>query len=146
MAKMIFINLPVRDVARSTAFYEALGFTREPAFSNEQASCMVWSEQIRVMLLAHPFYATFTAKPIADAHASSQVLLCISAEDRAGVDALVATATAAGGRPDPGPTQEMGEMMYGRSFEDLDGHHWEIGWMNLAAMQDVPHQPIAVEA
>jgi predicted lactoylglutathione lyase len=138
MARMIFINLPVADVAKATVFYEALGFTRNPGFSNEQASMMVWSEAISVMLLSHGFYSTFTAKPIADAHASSQVLLCISAEDRAGVDRLVETAAQAGGQPDPGPKQEMGEGMYGRSFADLDGHHWEVMWMSdeaVAAMQ-----------
>lgn len=144
--KTIFINLPVTDVARSTAFYEKLGFIRDPKFSNEQASMMAWSDEIKVMLLAHPFYSTFTKKPVADAHATSQVLLCVSADSRDGVDQLVATAEAAGGLPDPGPTQEMGEMMYGRSFEDLDGHHWEVGWMNLAAMGEVPHQPIVEEA
>ncbi|WP_344707989.1 VOC family protein [Sphingomonas swuensis] len=143
---MIFINLPVKDVARSTAFYETLGFTKDPKFSNEQASMMAWSDEIKVMLLAHPFYSTFTSKPVADAHATSQVLLCVSANSRAGVDAMVATAEAAGGLPDPGPTQEMGEMMYGRSFEDPDGHHWEVGWMNLDAMAEVPHQPIVEEA
>jgi predicted lactoylglutathione lyase len=134
VTKTIFINLPVTDVTASTAFYARLGFTKEPTFSNEQASMMVWSEEIRVMLLAHDFYSTFTSKPIADAHHSSQVLLCLSADSKAGVDQMVATAKAAGGLPDPGPTQEMGDMMYGRSFEDLDGHHWEVGWMNMEAI------------
>lgn len=135
MARTIFINLPVTNVAASTAFYQRMGFTREPNFSNEQASMMVWSNEIRVMILAHDFYSTFTAKPIADAHSTSQVLLCLSADSRDGVDRMVETAVAAGGRGDPGPTQEMGEMMYGRSFEDPDGHHWEVGWMNMEALQ-----------
>ena len=145
MTKTIFINLPVTDVAASTAFYQRLGFAKEPNFSNEQASMMVWSEEIRVMILAHDFYSTFTKKPIADAHRSSQVLLCLSADSRAGVDEMVAAAVAAGGRPDPGPTQEMGEMMYGRSFEDPDGHHWEVGWMNMDAMgaDQLPESAVA---
>lgn len=138
MAKMIFVNLPVTDVAASTAFYAALGFTKEPNFSNEQASCMVWSEEIRVMLLAHDFYRTFTAKPVADAHATSQVLLCLSAESRDAVDGMIGAAQAAGGKGDPGPKQEMGGFMYGRSFEDPDGHHWEVMWMDVAAMAPPP--------
>lgn len=143
MARTIFINLPATDVAASTAFYQRLGFTKEPNFSNEQASMMVWSDEIRVMILAHEFYSTFTSKPIADSHRSSQVLLCLSADSKAGVDQMVATAEAAGGRPDPGPKQEMGEMMYGRSFEDPDGHHWEVGWMNMDAMQaGQPAEPV----
>lgn len=145
MAKTIFINLPVTDVAASTAFYERLGFTKEPTFSNEQASMMVWSEEIKVMILAHGFYSTFTKKPIADAHRTSQVLLCLSADNRAAVDEMVETAVAAGGRGDPGPTQEMGEMMYGRSFEDPDGHHWEVGWMNIELIQ-AGQAPQPVEA
>lgn len=132
MPRMIFINLPVTDLARSIAFYEAIGATRNPQFSDDTAACMVLSDSIFVMLLTHAKYAGFTAKPIADAHAASQVLLCLSADDRAAVDALVGQAAGAGGKADPGPAQDYG-MMYGRSFEDPDGHHWEVMWMDQNA-------------
>jgi predicted lactoylglutathione lyase len=143
MAKMIFVNLPVTDVARSTAFYEAIGCEKNAQFSNEQASCMTWSDTITFMLLARPFYATFTSKKIADAHAVSETLICLSCDSREAVDAIVAKPTAAGGMADPGPTQDMG-FMYGRSFEDLDGHHFEPMWMDVAAATaaDDLHQPI----
>ena len=129
MSRMIFVNLPVENLERSKAFYEALGFRCEPKFSNEAAAMMVLSETISVMLLTHPFYATFTRKPIADAHASSQVLLCISCESPAEVDRITEAAALAGGNADVAPKQEMG-VMYGRSFEDPDGHTWEPMWMD----------------
>ena len=135
MSKMIFINLPVTDLERSTAFYEAIGGRKEPKFSNEQAAMIVLSEAIHVMLLTHDFYRTFTGKPIADAHRSSQVLLALSADNAAHVDATVDKARIAGGKADPGPKQDMGGLMYGRSFEDPDGHHWEIMWMDAAAAE-----------
>jgi predicted lactoylglutathione lyase len=127
---MIFVNLPVEDLQRSKCFYEAIGARNEPKFSNEAAAMMVLSDAISVMLLSKPFYSTFTDKPIADAHSSSQVLLCVSCESASEVDRLVEAAAANGGRADPGPKQEMGGMMYGRSFEDPDGHHWEPMWMD----------------
>ncbi|HMI39742.1 MAG TPA: VOC family protein [Sphingomicrobium sp.] len=133
MTQMIFVNLPVSDLERSIAFYEAIGARKEPKFSNEAAAMMVLSETISVMLLTKPFYSTFTSKPIADAHQSSQVLLALSADSVEAVDATVEKAGAAGGVADPGPKQEMAGMMYGRSFEDPDGHHWEIMWMDAAA-------------
>jgi predicted lactoylglutathione lyase len=135
MAKLIFINLPVTDLNRSIALYEAIGGRKEPKFSNEQAAMIVLSDTIHVMLLTHDFYKTFTGKPIADAHQSSQVLLALSADSKADVDATIGKASAAGGRADPGPKQEMGELMYGRSFEDPDGHHWEVMWMDAAAAE-----------
>ena len=135
MPKLIFINLPVTDLNRSIAFYEAIGGRKEPKFSNEQAAMIVLSDTIHVMLLTHDFYATFTGKPIADAHQSSQVLLALSADSTAEVDATIGKAAAAGGKADPGPKQEMGELMYGRSFEDPDGHHWEIMWMDAGAAE-----------
>jgi predicted lactoylglutathione lyase len=135
MPRMIFVNLPVADLEQSIRFYEAIGATKEPKFSNEQAAMMVLSETIFVMLLRHEFYSTFTGKQIADAHRSSQVLLALSADSPADVDRLVEAAAANGGKPDPGPKQEMGGMMYGRSFEDPDGHHWEPMWMDAAAAE-----------
>jgi hypothetical protein len=127
---MIFVNLPVRDLERSKAFYEAVGFRNEPKFSNEAAAMMVLSETISVMLLTHPFYATFTRKPIADANDTSQVLLCISCESPAEVDKITDAAASAGGSSDVGPRQDVSGVMYGRSFEDPDGHQWEPMWMD----------------
>jgi predicted lactoylglutathione lyase len=130
---MIFVNLPVTDLKRSTAFYEAVGGTKNPQFSDDTASCIVLSETIHTMLLTHDKYRQFTSKPIADAHAASQVLICLSADSREAVDAMVESAEGSGGRPDPGPKQDYG-FMYGRSFEDPDGHHWEVMWMDMSQM------------
>ncbi len=135
MPKMIFVNLPVTDLNRSIAFYEAVGGRKEPKFSNEAAAMIVLSDTIHVMLLKHDFYSTVTDKPIADAHQTSQALLCLSTDSTADVDATVEKAGAAGGKADPGPKQEMGGLMYGRSFEDPDGHHWEIMWMDAQAAE-----------
>ena len=145
MARMIFINLPVTDLARSIRFYEAIGATKNPDFSNEQAAMMVLSDTIHVMLLTHPFYSSFTAKPIADARATSQVILCLSVDSRDAVDGLLGAAAAAGGRTDVGLKQEQHDFMYGRDFEDPDGHSWEVMWMDPAAMQSAS-QPQTVEA
>ena len=133
MPRMIFVNLPVADLKRATAFYEAIGATRNPQFSDDTASCMVISETIYVMLLTHDKYRQFTSKKIADAKASSQVLICLSADSRDAVDDMVGKAQGAGGGADPGPKQDHG-FMYGRSFEDPDGHHWEVMWMDAAAV------------
>jgi hypothetical protein len=132
---MIFVNLPVTELARSVRFYEALGAAIEPKFSNEKAAMMRFSDRIAVMLLTHEFYRGFTGKPIADAHHSSQVLLCLSCDSPAAVDAMVDAAAANGGRSDPGPRQDMPGLMYGRSLDDPDGHHWEAMWMAAAAAE-----------
>ncbi|NJC34561.1 hypothetical protein GGR88_002075 [Sphingomonas jejuensis] len=132
MPKMIFVNLPVTDVARSTAFYEAIGFRRNAAFSNDQASAMAWSETISVMLLDHGFYSTFTDKRIIDAKTTSGVLLCLSFDDKAGVDRIHDLARGAGGR-ETRAIEDQG-FMYGGAFEDPDGHVWETVWMDAAAM------------
>ncbi len=132
MPRMIFINLPVTDLARSTAFYTAAGAVKNPQFSDAHTSCMVFSDTISVMLLDHQRFRGFCVRPIADAHATAQVLLALSADDRAAVDATVAAAAAAGGRADPNATQDHG-FMYGRSFEDPDGHIWEVIWMDADA-------------
>ncbi|SDD30411.1 VOC family protein [Belnapia rosea] len=132
MSKLIFVNLPVTDLTRAIAFYEAVGARLNPQFTDETAACMVFSETIHAMLLTHDKYRMFTAKPIADAHAASGVLICLSAGSRAEVDDTVGRAAAAGGRADPGQTQDYG-FMYGRSFEDPDGHHWEVMWMDMEA-------------
>ena len=129
---MIFVNLPVSNLAHATAFYEAIGATKNPQFSDDTASCMVISETIFVMLLTHDKFRQFTPKKIADARTTSEVLLCLSAENRDAVDGYVTKATGAGGSADPSPQQDYG-FMYGRSFEDPDGHIWEVMWMDLEA-------------
>ena len=146
MSRMIFVNLPVKDLERSRAFYEAIGFRNEPKFSDEAAAMMVLSDTISVMLLTHPFYATFTRKPIADAHNSSQVLLAISGASRADVDRVTEAAAGAGGKADVAPKQNMGEVMYGRSFEDPNGHHWEPMWMDPAFAEQGAHPVEAAAA
>lgn len=132
MPKMIFINLPITDLARSTAFYGALGGTENPKFSDETSACMVFSESIHVMLLTHDKYRHFTSRPIADAHATSAALIALSFDSREEVNATIARAVAAGGQADPNPKQDHG-FMFGRSMQDPDGHVWEIFWMDAAA-------------
>jgi len=134
MPRMIFVNLPVTDLPRATAFYEAIGATKNPMFSDDTASCMVHSETIHTMLLTHDKFLQFSPRPVADAKAACQVLLCLSAESRAEVDDIVTRAGAAGGGVDPGLRIDQG-FMYGRSFEDPDGHIWEVMWMDMAAAQ-----------
>lgn len=131
MAKMIFVNLPVVDLTRATAFYQAVGATMNERFCDSTASCMVFSDTIFAMLLTHEKFAQFTPKKIADAHAETEVLLCLSEDSRADVDATVERALAAGGT-EPRPAQDFG-FMYNRSFADPDGHIWEIVWMDLEA-------------
>ncbi len=134
MSKLIFVNLPVSDLARATAFYEAVGAAKNEQFCDGTASCMVFSDTIHAMLLTHDKFRQFTPKKIADARETSEVLICISADSRASVDDMVDRAGAAGGRVDPSAKQDHG-FMYGRSFEDPDGHIWEVMWMDLAAAQ-----------
>ena len=131
MSKMIFVNLPVADLAAATAFYEAIGATRNPQFSDDTASSMVFSDTIYVMLLTRDKFATFTPKPIADAHQATEVLIALSCDSREGVDDITERALAAGGR-EPRDRQDYG-FMYSRSFEDPDGHIWEPVWMDLEA-------------
>ena len=130
MPKMIFVNLPVRDVQKSTDFYLSLGATKDERFSDETASCLVFSETIFVMALSHEKFSQFTPKDIADANRTTEVLLCLSCDSREEVDQTVERAVTAGGKADPGPKQDHG-FMYGRSFEDLDGHIFEIMWMDV---------------
>lgn len=134
MTQTIFVNLPVADLPRSIAFYEAIGFTRNPLFSDETAAAMVLSDAIYVMLLTHPKWTSFTGKAIPDAKESAQVMLAIGQADRAAVDAITEAATRAGGTPDCNPKQDH-DFMYGRSFEDPDGHIWEPFWMDPQAAQ-----------
>lgn len=134
MSQLIFVNLPVAGLPRATAFYEAVGAVKNPQFSDHTASCMVFSDTIHVMLLTHAKFRQFTPKRIADSKETTEVLICVSAESRESVDGTIAKASAAGGRIDPGPKQDYG-FMYGRSFEDPDGHIWEVMWMDVAAAQ-----------
>lgn len=133
MASMIFVNLPVKDLKASMDFYAALGFTNNPQFTDETAACMVVSDTIFVMLLTHPKYAEFTTKPIADATQTSAVLIALNRDSRAEVDATFEQAIKAGGK-EARPTQELGFMM-SRAFDDLDGHTWEVFWMDPSAAQ-----------
>ena len=133
MSKMIFINLPVADLKTSMAFYEALGFRKNPQFSDETAACMVWSETIHAMLLTHEKWRTFTTRPIPAAD-SSEVMLALSCETQEEVDKLNAAAAKHGGTADINPKQDLG-FMYSRSIADLDGHVWELGWMDFSQAQ-----------
>lgn len=128
MARQIFVNLPVKDVARTRAFFTALGFEFNPQFSNDQALCMLIGEGSFAMLLAEPFFQGFTRKPITDASKSTEVLVALSCESVAEVDALVAKALAAGGRV-PVERKDHGFMVQ-HGFEDPDGHQWEVFWMD----------------
>lgn len=134
MPKMLFLNLPVRNLKASTAFYEALGAKVNPQFSNDQTRSMVLSETIIVMLLSHERYRTFTKRKIGDATQDSQALIAISIDKRDEVDAIVKRTTAAKGKADPNPPQDHG-FMYSRSVEDPDGYVWELVWMNPDAMK-----------
>lgn len=132
MNKQIFVNLPVKDLPRSKEFFAALGYTFNPQFTNDQGACMVISENIYAMLLTEEFFKTFIDRPISSAHESAQVINCLSCESREEVDATVAKALAAGGTV-PREPQDMG-FMYGHGFADLDGHLWELAFMDPAAM------------
>lgn len=132
MAQMIFVNLPVSDIGRSKAFYEAIGATNNPQFTDETAAMMSFSEAVNVMLLTHDKWRQFTSKAIPDTRTHAQVLLALSRDSREAVDAITRDAQEAGGVIDPTPKQDHG-WMYGRSFEDPDGHIWEVMWMDVAA-------------
>jgi uncharacterized protein len=134
MSRMIFVNLPVSDLRKSRAFLEALGAVNEPKFTDDTAACMRFSDTIFVMILTHEKFSQFTPRPIADANAGSEVLLCLSENSRESVDSTLERAVAAGGTADPSPKQDYG-VMYGRSVADPDGHIWEIMWMDPAAAE-----------
>ncbi|RVD14137.1 VOC family protein, partial [Mesorhizobium sp. M4B.F.Ca.ET.017.02.2.1] len=110
MSRMIFVNLPVRDLAASTAFYVALGGTVNPQFSGEKSTSLMFSDAIGVMLLSHDHYREFTKRPIGDARRDSQAMIALTVDDRAAVDATLTSAVAAGGRADPNPAQDLGFM------------------------------------
>ena len=145
MSKMIFVNLPVADIAKSVAFYEALGFEKNPKFSNEQAAALVWSDTIHFMVLDKAFFGTFSAKELVDARTSTTGHYALSFDSREAVDAITKAAVAAGGR-ELHDAEDMG-FMYSRAFEDPDGHGFGPFWMDPAAAEQGPpeHHPL-VEA
>jgi len=140
MTKMIFLNLPVNDLTAATRFYEAIGCTKNDQFSDDKASSMVWSEAVTFHLLTREYFSTFAAKPVADAHQATGMLIALPRDSREDVDSVVAAAAAAGGKADPREPQEMG-FMYLRTFEDPDGHVFEVMWMDMAAMAQQPAEP-----
>ncbi|RCS25749.1 lactoylglutathione lyase [Phyllobacterium salinisoli] len=132
MPKMIFINLPVQNIAAATRFYEAIGCKKNEQFSDENASSMVWSDTITFQLLAQDYFATFATKPIANSQETVGMLIALSCESREEVDTITKAAAAAGGKADIREPQDMG-FMYLRSFEDPDGHVFEPAWMDMGA-------------
>lgn len=135
MTKTIFVNLPVSDLAASTAFYEAIGCVRNPQFSDANAASMVWSDTITFQLLTRDFFAGFISRDIPDAHKTCQVLLALSHDSREDVDRVIEAGTAAGGNAGVRETMDMG-WLYNRAIEDPDGHVFEIAWMDPTGMPD----------
>ena len=135
-SRLIFVNLPVKDLDASIAFFKRLGFEFDPRFTDETGTCMVVSEQAYVMLLDESRFADFTSKPIVDARTATEAILCVSAESRDAVDAFADAALDAGASR-AGEPMDHG-FMYGRSFHDLDGHLWEVMWMSPEAVERGP--------
>ncbi|WP_230769357.1 VOC family protein [Sphingomonas sp. Leaf4] len=131
MPRSLFISLPVADVARSSAFYQAIGMVRDDRLSGPHAAAMIWIDTVRIMLLERDFYATLAHKPVADAHAASGALIALGLDSRDAVDAITQAALAAGGREVHGAEDEG--TMYSRAFEDPDGHGFGPVWMDPAA-------------
>jgi predicted lactoylglutathione lyase len=143
MSRLLFLNLPVADLTASRAFFAGLGFDFDEKFCDEGAACMVVSEQAYVMLLQRERFAEFVTKPLANANEQTALTACVSAESREEVDSLTAAAEAAGAGPAKDP-QDYG-FMYQRSFHDLDGHLWEVAWMDPVAVEKGPAE-FAAEA
>ncbi|RTQ45923.1 glyoxalase/bleomycin resistance/extradiol dioxygenase family protein [Hymenobacter gummosus] len=143
MATKIFVNLPVKNLDASVAFFTQLGFRFNQQFTDENATCMVVSDDIYVMLLVEPFFQTFTAKPLADATKTTEVIICLSADSRAEVDRLADAALAAGAQPAK-PLQNM-DFMYARNFQDPDGHIWEVMHMDPSFVQPEPAATAAAQ-
>jgi uncharacterized protein len=133
MPTKIFVNLPVKDLAKSIHFFTELGYSFNPQFTDDNAGCLVISDDIYVMLLTEPFFKTFTKKDIPDAAKSSEAIIALSLDSRVQVDTLVDKALAVGGQP-ANETNNQG-FMYGRSFQDPDGHIWEVFHMDPSAVQ-----------
>lgn len=138
MTSMMFLNLPVRDVAKSVAFYEALGAEKNPKFSDDTGACLILSDHIYIMALSHEKFGSFIpGRKIADTDAAVGMIICVTQDSRADVDTLVEKAAAAGATPDITPADDYG-FMYGRNFVDLDGHLWNIFWMDPVAAENGP--------
>ncbi|RST03325.1 glyoxalase [Streptomyces sp. WAC07149] len=133
MTQMIFVNLPVKDLDAAKAFWEKLGYSFNPQFTDQTAACMVVSDTIFAMLLTEAKFKEFATKPVADASKTTEVMVALSADSREKVDEVVDAALAAGA-VEPRPVMDLG-FMYGRAFEDLDHHVWEFVWMDPAAVQ-----------
>ena len=133
MSREIFVNLPVRDLKKSMEFFSALGFTYNAQFTDDKAACMIISDKAYVMLLSEPFFRGFTKNQLCDTSTHTEALFALSCESRAEVDQMVRKAIDAGGRHAMEP-QDHG-FMYGWSFYDVDGHHWEVLWMDPKAVQ-----------
>jgi predicted lactoylglutathione lyase len=134
--RQIYVNLPVKDLERSKAFFTALGFSFNPKFTDANAACLVIADNIYAMLLTEPFFRTFTSKQIVDTRTSIEVLVALACDSRADVDAMVEKAAAAGGKP-ARDAKDHG-FMYERAFEDPDGHTWEVFWMDPGASPPRP--------
>lgn len=134
MAKQIFVNLPVKDLGRSIAFFTRLGFTFNPKFTDEKGTCMIIGENMFAMLLVEEFFKTFTKKKIIDAETNTEMILALSEDSKEKVDAMAAKALAAGGK-NPTIPQDLG-FMYSRNFEDPDGHLWEVLYMDPSFLQE----------
>jgi predicted lactoylglutathione lyase len=132
-SRKIFVNLPVRDLKKSMSFFSGMGFEFNPQFTDDKAACMVLSEDGYVMLLAEPFFRTFTRKQITDTSTHNEALLALSCESRDEVNGLMDRVLSSGGR-EAMPPQDHG-FMYSRSFYDLDDHHWEVLWMDPKTIQ-----------
>jgi len=133
MPIQIFVNLAVKDLPKSKAFFSALGYSFNPQFTNDDAACMVISDTIYAMLLTEPFFKKFTSKELVDAKKSTEAIVCLSAASRAAVEEIVRKAVAAGGRIYNEP-QDHG-FMYCHGFEDVDGHQWEFAFMDPSHIQ-----------
>lgn len=132
MAKQIFVNLPVKDLDKSVAFFTKLGYTFNPEFTNENATCMIISDTIFVMLLTENFFKGFIKTDICDTKKHTESIICLSAESRDEIDEMVEKAVEAGGTV-PNEKQDHG-WMYGHGFVDLDGHHWEFSFMDFSQL------------
>jgi predicted lactoylglutathione lyase len=133
MSKMIFVNLPVTDIAASTRFYEAIGCVKNQQFSDEKASSMVWSDTITLQLLTRAYFSTFISKPVADAHQTCQVLIALTRDSRDEVNAMAEAAASSGGQADVREVMDLG-WLYNRAFADPDGHVFEAVWMDPKAV------------
>ena len=137
-SRLIFVNVPTKDLSASKGFFRSLGFDFDEKFTDDSCACMVVSDQAYVMLLAESRFADFTPKPVADARECTEAILCVSADSREAVDAFADSALAAGGTNANDPMDHG--FMYGRSFHDLDGHLWEVMWMSPEAIEQGPSE------